>query len=135
MVPPGIPDFVTRTRLVEAGPVSLTGRAWAGRLEVTRVEVSSDGGSTWSDAALGKAVSPYAWREWSFRWGATPGRHVLCVRATDARGKVQPLELPGDGQQHGPPGRRGRGVAPYGPSSPGVPSEAWSISTFPETST
>lgn len=43
---------------------------------------------------LGKAVSPYAWREWSFRWGAPPGRHVLCVRATDARGKVQPLDQP-----------------------------------------
>ncbi len=44
MIPPGIPDFVTRTRLVEAGPVTLTGRAWAGRLGVSRVEVSADGG-------------------------------------------------------------------------------------------
>ncbi len=94
MVPPGIPDFVTRTRLLKAGPVSLTGRAWAGRVEVTRVEVSSDGGSTWSEAALGKAVSPYAWREWSFQWDAVPGEHVLCVRATDARGKVQPVDQP-----------------------------------------
>ena len=31
MVPPGIPDFLTRTRLLDAGQVTLTGRAWAGR--------------------------------------------------------------------------------------------------------
>ena len=31
MIPPGIPDFLTRTRLVPSGPVPLTGRAWAGR--------------------------------------------------------------------------------------------------------
>ena len=90
MVPPGIPDFMTRTRLVQAGPVTLTGRAWAGRPSVRRVEVSSDGGSTWSDAQLGKPLSPYAWTEWSFRWNAMPGVHTLCVRATDSEGKVQP---------------------------------------------
>ena len=31
MLPPGIPDFLTRVRLVEAGSVTLTGRAWVGR--------------------------------------------------------------------------------------------------------
>ncbi len=30
MVPPGIPDWYTRHRTVEAGPVELTGRAWSG---------------------------------------------------------------------------------------------------------
>lgn len=60
MVPPGIPAFLTRTRLVEAGPVTLTGKAWTGRLVVSRVKVSIDGGSTWRAAQLGEAVSPYA---------------------------------------------------------------------------
>lgn len=92
MIPPGIPDFMTRTRLVEAGPVTLTGRAWAGRLGIARVEVSADGGSTWRAAQLGSAVSPYAWTGWTFSWEARPGRYTLCVRATDSDGNVQPLD-------------------------------------------
>jgi DMSO/TMAO reductase YedYZ molybdopterin-dependent catalytic subunit len=94
MVPPGIPDFLTRTRLVEAGPVTLTGRAWTGRGGVARVEVSEDGGAAWLEAQLEPEVSPYAWRGWSFQWEARPGRYVLCVRATDTQGQVQPLTQP-----------------------------------------
>ena len=92
MIPPGIPDFMTRTRLVQAGPVTLTGRAWAGRLNVSRVEVSVDSGSTWSEAQLDEPISPYAWSEWMFRWHARPGLKTLCVRATDSEGNVQPLD-------------------------------------------
>ena len=29
------------------------------------------------------------WRQWAFAWSATPGRHTLKVRATDAAGLVQ----------------------------------------------
>jgi DMSO/TMAO reductase YedYZ molybdopterin-dependent catalytic subunit len=94
MVPPGIPDFLTRTRLVEAGPVTLTGRAWAGGVGVARVEVSTDGGATWLEAQLEPEVSPYTWRGWSFPWEARPGRYVLCVRATDTQGQAQPLTQP-----------------------------------------
>ncbi|MBI2294952.1 MAG: sulfite oxidase [Betaproteobacteria bacterium] len=92
MIPPGIPDFMTRTRLLRAGRVMLAGRAWAGRLAVARVEVSADGGATWSDARLGDPVSPHAWREWTFEWDAQPGSCTLCVRATDSAGNVQPAE-------------------------------------------
>jgi DMSO/TMAO reductase YedYZ molybdopterin-dependent catalytic subunit len=92
MIPPGIPDFATRERLLAPGPVTLTGRAWAGRAEVTRVEVSTDGGEKWDDAELGASVGPHAWRAWSHRWVAEPGRHTLTVRATDDAGNTQPLE-------------------------------------------
>jgi DMSO/TMAO reductase YedYZ molybdopterin-dependent catalytic subunit len=92
MIPPGIPDFLTRTRVVQSGSVSLSGRAWAGRLSVSRVEVSTNGGSTWSDAQLGEHVSPFAWRGWTFPWKASPGKYTLCVRATDADGSVQPTQ-------------------------------------------
>jgi DMSO/TMAO reductase YedYZ molybdopterin-dependent catalytic subunit len=94
MMPPGIPDFMTRTRLLDAGPVRLLGRAWAGRLGVSRVEVSIDGGSTWSEAHLGVPVSPWAWRMWSWAWEARSGRYTVCVRATDTEGHVQPLAQP-----------------------------------------
>lgn len=90
MVPPGIPDFMTRARLVEAGPVLLAGRAWAGRADISRVEVSVDGCASWSDAQVGERVSAYGWRAWSFPWDARPGRHILCARATDTDGNVQP---------------------------------------------
>ena len=94
MVPPGVPDFLTRTRLVRAGVHAVRGRAWAGRLNVTRVEFSADGGGTWTDAALGPRAGEYAWRSWSAEWNATPGEHTLTVRATDESGRVQPLEQP-----------------------------------------
>ena len=92
MVPPGIPDFMTRMRLVEAGPVTLRGRAWAGRASIVRVEVSVDDATTWADAELEPEDAPYAWRGWSFAWTATRGRHTLSVRATDDAGGVQPIE-------------------------------------------
>ncbi len=90
MIPPGIPDFMTRDRLVGAGPVTLAGKAWAGHGGVSRVEVSVDGGATWSEAQLGESPSPFAWRSWTFVWNAAPGAHVLQVRASDAKGNVQP---------------------------------------------
>jgi DMSO/TMAO reductase YedYZ molybdopterin-dependent catalytic subunit len=90
MTPPGIPDFLTRTRLLEAGPTMLTGRAWAGRQGIAGVEVSTDGGKTWQAARLEEPVGEFAWRAWSFNWPARPGRHVLMVRAIDSDGRVQP---------------------------------------------
>jgi len=93
MTPPGIPDFLTRTRLLEAGPITLTGRAWAGRAQVSRVEVSTDGGGSWREARLDEPIGRLAWRGWSLDWDATPGTHVVAVRATDTAGRVQPDEF------------------------------------------
>jgi DMSO/TMAO reductase YedYZ molybdopterin-dependent catalytic subunit len=92
MIPPGIPDFLTRTRFLYAGAVTLAGKAWAGRLSVSRVEVSVDSGSTWMEAQLGETISPFAWRTWTFLWNAEPGTYSVCVRATDSDGNVQPLD-------------------------------------------
>ena len=94
MIPPGVPDFLTRTRLVRAGVHTVRGRAWAGRRGVSRVEFSADAGATWTDAALSPRVGAYAWRAWSAEWNAAPGDHILTVRATDEAGNVQPIEQP-----------------------------------------
>jgi len=91
MVPPGIPEFLSRSRLVTAGPCRLEGRAWSGWGPIERVEASVDGGRTWADAALGDAPSEFAWRGWSFEWDAEPGEHELSCRATDTAGNTQPL--------------------------------------------
>ena len=94
MLPPGMPDFMTRTRLVDAGEVTLTGKAWAGRLGVSKVEVSEDDGLSWRAAELGAQVGRFAWRNWAYRWDAKPGRRFLCVRATDEAGNTQPTAQP-----------------------------------------
>ena len=95
MVPPGIPDFATRERTVPAGTHSLRGRAWSGLGAIERVEVSADGGETWSDAQLGPQASRWSWRAWEWDWEAvSPGVYELCCRATDDAGNVQPLEAP-----------------------------------------
>ncbi len=99
MVPPGIPDFFTRRRFVERGPVHLEGRAWSGHAPVAGVEVAVDG--EWQPAALVAGDEPFAWRGWSFEWDATPGDHVLACRATDGAGNVQPLVQPWNHQGMG----------------------------------
>jgi sulfane dehydrogenase subunit SoxC len=93
MIPPGIPDFLTRARILAAGPCTLRGRAWSGEAEVTAVEVSTDGGETWAAAELEPpTLGPWAWRGWRLDWEASPGEYELCCRASDANGNAQPLE-------------------------------------------
>jgi hypothetical protein len=94
MVPPGIPEFLSRSRIVEAGSCELAGRAWSGLAEIAEVEVSSDGGATWAAAELAAALGRWAWRSWRFQWDAQPGEYELCCRARDASGNEQPLEPP-----------------------------------------
>ena len=91
MVPPGIPDWYTRQRLVDVGPVTLRGRAWSGGgVPIMRVEVAVD--DEWREAKLDAPLGEFAWRGWQFEWNAEPGEHELACRATDANGDTQPLE-------------------------------------------
>jgi DMSO/TMAO reductase YedYZ molybdopterin-dependent catalytic subunit len=92
MIPPGIPEFFSRNRIVDAGRVPVTGRAWSGEGTVERVEVAIDG--HWSDATLGPSVGPFAWRAWTWDWEAKPGEHELACRATDSAGNTQPVVQP-----------------------------------------
>ena len=89
MAPPGIPDWYTRRRLVDAGRVAIEGRAWSGGVPVRRVELGVDG--EWRDAELEAQSGPFAWQRWRCTWRAERGEHELACRATDERGAVQPL--------------------------------------------
>ena len=73
---------------VDAGSVPVAGVAWAQHRGIYRVEVRVDGGP-WREATLGLRGSIDTWRQWLYRWDATPGRHVLAVRATDGDGRLQ----------------------------------------------
>ncbi|MGW6276650.1 sulfite oxidase [Kribbella sp. NPDC055071] len=97
LVPPGFPDFMSRHRFVAAGTVPLFGRAWSGWAPIERVEVSTDAGVTWHEAKLdapSNDTDELAWRAFEYDWAATPGEHVLTVRAYDASGREQPIEAP-----------------------------------------
>lgn len=102
MVPPGIPDYLSRTRHASLGRTLVEGRAWSGYGLVERVEFSPDGGRSWDEATLGEPVGRYAWRPWSYEWDAgEPGEYELCARATDASGRTQPADDDGAWNQGG----------------------------------
>ncbi|MFE7076633.1 sulfite oxidase [Streptomyces sp. NPDC057620] len=69
----------------------LTGRSWSGAGAVARVEVSTDGGSSWRRARLHDAPRRADWVRWSADWRpAAPGTYTLLARATDTTGCTQP---------------------------------------------
>jgi DMSO/TMAO reductase YedYZ molybdopterin-dependent catalytic subunit len=72
----------------DAGTIVVAGIAWAQHRGVQKVEVQVDG-TAWAEATLAAVVTADTWREWSYRWAATPGRHTLRVRATDNTGATQ----------------------------------------------
>jgi DMSO/TMAO reductase YedYZ molybdopterin-dependent catalytic subunit len=76
---------------VKGGKVSIHGTAWAGEAEIAKVEVSTDGGTTWGVAKLGREQAHYAWRLWTYDW-KTPksGESIVMSRATDKGGRIQP---------------------------------------------
>jgi DMSO/TMAO reductase YedYZ molybdopterin-dependent catalytic subunit len=76
---------------LQIGKQEIKGVAWAGEAEVTRVEVSTDGGLSWNPAQLGKDRAKYAWRLWSYEWNPVrSGDYVILSRASDSQGRVQP---------------------------------------------
>lgn len=67
------------------------GMAWSGEGAVVRVEVSTDGGDTWSDAYVEDSADKWLWRRWSYVWDAREaGEYAIMARATDENGRVQP---------------------------------------------
>ena len=76
--------------ILKLGAVTISGVAFAGMRGVSRVEYSTNGGSTWSDATLDPPLSPYTWVLWKADWTpASEGAYRLVTRATDGTGKVQ----------------------------------------------
>jgi len=70
------------------GTVTLAGVAWAQHTGIERVEVRVDDGD-WAVADLADTVGPDTWRQWRLDWDATPGDHLVAVRANDVEGNVQ----------------------------------------------
>ena len=75
---------------IRAGKVVVHGAAWAGEADVVKVEVSTDGGSTWAAANLSHERARYAWRLWNYEWKAKGGDYAVLSRASDSQGRTQP---------------------------------------------
>jgi sulfane dehydrogenase subunit SoxC len=77
-------------KLPEKGWYEITGLAWSGQGAIAKVEVSTDGGKTWTVAELKNNPTPMADVRYGLMWNWDGGDHLIMSRATDSTGAVQP---------------------------------------------
>ncbi|MEM7374801.1 MAG: sulfite oxidase [Bacteroidota bacterium] len=77
-------------------PLTVRGKAWAGDLSVSRVDISIDFGVSWMPTNLRRPANRLAWQPWeaSVRF-PQKGYYEVWARATDSQGRAQPMILPG----------------------------------------
>ena len=76
--------------MIAGHPVEVGGIAFGGSLGISKVEVSTDKGSTWNEVTLQPALSKDAWVLWTWQWTpASTGKYTLVVRATNGKGELQ----------------------------------------------
>ena len=81
----------TPDAVLGVGTNRIFGTAWAGEDAVDHVEVSVNGGDTWTSAELIGPRAPYSWTLWEYLWeNARPAEHCLIARAISSSGLVQP---------------------------------------------
>src|SRR5215831_3231553 len=76
--------------LPAAGLYELTGLAWSGNGKIERVEVTTDGGRSWTAAQLQEPRLPVALTRFRMPWRFEGREAVIASRATDETGYVQP---------------------------------------------
>ena len=73
-----------------SGAIPIAGVAFAGDRGISKVEVSVDGGNTWTEATLKSPRSPNSWVLWAYEWTpANKGKTTITVRAYDGTGTRQ----------------------------------------------
>ncbi len=77
---------------IPLAPVTLRGVAWAGEERIAKVEISTDSGISWQSTELSGKDLPFTWRLWAAEWRPPhPGYFTVLSRATDVKGRTQPL--------------------------------------------
>jgi len=77
------------------GKVQITGVAMGGLGDVSKVEVSTDGGKSWQEARfVGPDLGKFAWRPFVLETELAAGTHTIASRATNEAGDTQPEDLP-----------------------------------------
>lgn len=86
----------TLNEVIPAGKVyRIFGAAWAGESSIAKVEVSTDGGTSWTAAKIvDNPTKPLTWCLWESTWQvpAKAGAYRLMARATDRDKRTQPTE-------------------------------------------
>jgi DMSO/TMAO reductase YedYZ molybdopterin-dependent catalytic subunit len=76
--------------------LNIRGHAWAGELEVAKVDYSIDFGATWKSCNLESPANRLAWQHFSATVDfPQKGYYEVWAKATDSQGKAQPMVLPG----------------------------------------
>lgn len=76
--------------------LAINGHAWAGELEVSKMEYSIDFGRSWNPCSLKKPVNRLAWQHFSASISfPKKGYYEVWARATDNQNGSQPMVLPG----------------------------------------
>ena len=74
-------------------PLRVRGHAWSGHLALASVELSCDGGKSWSLASLGALPDRFAWRRFEITLPSPPsGALEIIARASNVAGRTQPLD-------------------------------------------
>ncbi|MCP4437701.1 MAG: sulfite oxidase [Aureispira sp.] len=72
------------------------GHAWAGDLTVKTMHISIDFGATWQFCTLEPPVNRLAWQHWKTKVQLPmDGYYEIWARATDSKGNMQPMVVPG----------------------------------------
>ena len=91
MVPRSFVTNLADGARVKAGPGTLVrGIALGGAVGVRAVEVSTDGGTSWTPTTLGADEGRYSFRAWQTTLDLPPGDATLMLRATNTDGLTQP---------------------------------------------
>ena len=97
---------------LDDGRMRVGGHAYAGTRGISAVEVSTDGGDSWTEAELSEELpGEDVWRQWVHTYDPPGGEHEVVVRAIEADGTVQPSEET-DAFPSGPSGWVSRSVSP-----------------------
>ncbi|WP_254839122.1 molybdopterin-dependent oxidoreductase [Natronomonas marina] len=97
---------------LDDGLIRVGGHAYAGTRGVGSVEVSIDGGDTWTEADLSEPLpGDDVWRQWVHTYDPPDGEHEVVVRAIETDGTVQPSDET-DAFPSGPSGWVSRTVEP-----------------------
>ncbi len=91
-----IRSFITNlddgARVAAGRDIVVRGIAFDGGYGIREVGISTDGGKTWSAAALGQDLGKYSFRPWQASVRLPAGQHALKVRAVNAIGQTQPMD-------------------------------------------
>ncbi|MFT4670218.1 MAG: sulfite oxidase [Flavobacteriaceae bacterium] len=86
----------TGAEIKQGKNLKIRGHAWAGELEISKMEYSIDFGSIWSSCTVEIPANRLAWQHFSASIEfSKKGYYEVWARATDTQGGSQPMLLPG----------------------------------------